>query len=65
MIDGYWVDGGTVVSVQAWSVHRLNEVIFEGGEEFRPERWLDKERSGDMNRAFFAFGLGGRGCTGR
>jgi len=67
IIDGFGVSGGTVVSAQAWSVHRLNERVFESGEEFRPERWLegDKERKMEMMRGFFTFGMGGRGCTGR
>jgi cytochrome P450 len=57
--------GGTIVSAQAWSVHRLNDDIYENGDSFIPERWLDDEKSLEMNRFFFAFGLGSRGCTGR
>lgn len=66
-IDGYFIPGGTIVSAQAHSVHRLNEHVYENGNEFIPERWLsmDKEKVTEMNRLFFAFGLGGRGCTGR
>jgi cytochrome P450 len=64
-IDGYFVPAGAIVSCQAWSVHKLNEGIFPNGEEFSPERWLDPKAVPDMNRLFFAFGAGGRGCTGR
>jgi cytochrome P450 len=64
-IDGYFVSAGTIVSSQAWSVHRLNEKVFVKGDEFLPERWLDPEASIQMNRLFFSFGIGGRGCTGR
>jgi cytochrome P450 len=64
-IDGYFVPGGVIVSCQAWSVHLLNENIFVKGDEFLPERWLNAETSLEMNRYFFAFGAGGRGCIGR
>ena len=64
-IDGYFVPCGTIVSAQAWSVHRLNEDMYPDGDSFLPERWLDVEKSSDINRLFFAFGLGARGCTGR
>ncbi|KAL2075839.1 hypothetical protein VTL71DRAFT_782 [Oculimacula yallundae] len=64
-IDGYFIPAGTIVSCQAHSVHRLNEDVFEQGDDFIPERWLDSEKAVEMNRLFFAFGLGGRGCIGR
>jgi cytochrome P450 len=64
-IDGYFIPGGTIVSCQAWSVHRLNEDVYVKSDEFVPERWLDPKTNLDLNRLFFAFGLGGRGCTGR
>jgi len=64
-IDRYFVPAGVIVSCQAWSVHRLNEYIFFKGDEFLPERWLNAEANLEMNRYFFSFGLGGRGCTGR
>lgn len=64
-IDRYFLQEGTIVSAQAWSVHRLNEDTYPNGEKFMPERWLDEERSLEMNRLFFAFGLGARSCTGR
>ncbi|KAF8866807.1 cytochrome P450 [Acephala macrosclerotiorum] len=64
-IDGYFIPAGTIVSCQAWSVHQLNEDVFVRGSQFVPERWLDKEAALEMNRLFFSFGAGGRGCTGR
>jgi cytochrome P450 len=64
-IDGYFVPTGTIVSCQAYSVHRLNEDVYPEGDKFIPERWLDEKRSLEMNRLFFAFGTGGRGCTGK
>lgn len=64
-IDGYFIPGGTIVSCQAYSVHRLNESVYTRGEVFSPERWLEKDKSLELNRLFFAFSAGGRGCTGR
>ena len=64
-IDRYFIPGGTIVSAQAWSVHQLNEDIYPNGNSFLPERWMDEKKSLEMNRVFFAFGLGARGCTGR
>lgn len=64
-IDGYFIPGGTIVSCQAYSVHRLNEDVYPDGEVFSPERWLGKDNNPDLSRLFFAFGAGGRGCTGR
>lgn len=64
-IDGYFIPAGTIVSAQAYSVHQLNEEVYPEGEKFIPERWLDTEKVVQMNRLFFAFGGGARGCTGR
>ena len=64
-IDGYFIPAGTIVSCQAYSVHRLNEDVYPHGDAFEPERWLEKDKSSELNRLFFAFGAGGRGCTGR
>ena len=64
-VDGYFIPGGTIVSCQAYTVHRLNEGIYVNGDKFLPERWLNPETAVEMNRLFFAFGLGARGCTGR
>jgi cytochrome P450 len=66
-IDGYLLPAKTVISGQAWSVHRINAETFEDPDEFCPERWLcvDERKRAKMNKAFFAFGLGARGCTGR
>ncbi len=67
VINGYYVKEGTIVSCQAWSVHQWCEDVFPGGNKFNPDRWLDRDKGRilDMNRCFFAFGAGGRGCTGR
>jgi cytochrome P450 len=55
---------GTIVGVNPWVMHRDQEVFGEDVETFRPERWLERDRS-DMDRFFFAFGSGARVCLGR
>jgi cytochrome P450 len=68
-ICGYHLPAGSIVSCQPFSLHLLNSSTWGTGMEdpvnFVPERWLDQKRSLEMNRLFFAFGAGGRGCIGR
>ena len=64
-INGYFIPAGTIVSCQSWSVHRLNEDVYPDGDKFQPDRWLGENINVDMDRLFFAFGGGGRGCIGR
>jgi cytochrome P450 len=63
-IDNKLLPAGTIVGVNPWVVHRDQEVFGEDVEAFKPERWLERDRS-DMDRFFFAFGSGARVCLGR
>jgi cytochrome P450 len=54
---GYWLEGGTTVSSQAYSLHR-DPVTFPRPEVFDPSRWEAPTRA--MKDAFFAFGGGAR-----
>lgn len=64
-IDGYFVPEGTIVSCQAYSVHRIDEDVFPDPDAFKPERWLSEKGDAERKRLFFAFANGGRGCVGR
>ncbi|KAK0646507.1 cytochrome P450 3A13 [Cercophora newfieldiana] len=64
-IDGFFLPEGTIVSSQAYSVHRIDTTAFPGPDVFRPERWLDQEGDAERRRLFFAFANGGRGCIGK
>lgn len=64
-IDGYFIPAHTIVSSQAYSVHRLDETVFPEPDRFNPERWLATEGDAERKRAFFAFANGGRGCVGK
>jgi cytochrome P450 len=63
-VDGKFLPAGTVAGVNPWVVHRNQDVFGKDVEAFRPERWLEGDRS-DMDRFFFAFGSGARLCLGR
>ncbi|KAJ5807784.1 hypothetical protein N7474_009053 [Penicillium riverlandense] len=65
VIDGYFVPAHTIASCQPYTVHRLNEEVFPDPDRFYPDRWLEAEGAADRNRLFFAFAVGGRGCTGK
>ena len=54
---GYWLEGGTTVSSQAYSLHR-DPVTFPRPEVFDPSRWEAPTKA--MKDAFFAFGGGAR-----
>jgi cytochrome P450 len=64
-IDGYFIPEHTIVSCQAYSVHRLDTAIFPDPDKFDPNRWLQKDGDADRKRLFFAFSSGGRGCVGK
>lgn len=64
-IDGFFIPEGTIVSCQAYSVHRVDSSAFPDPDVFRPERWLEAEGDSERRRLFFAFANGGRGCIGK
>ncbi|KAJ3525891.1 hypothetical protein NM208_g11442 [Fusarium decemcellulare] len=64
-VDGHWLPGGTIVSCQPYSMHRMDETVFPEPDAFKPERWLEEKGSAERNRLFFAFSNGGRACIGR
>ncbi|KAL0767387.1 hypothetical protein CaCOL14_010237 [Colletotrichum acutatum] len=64
-VDGYFVSEGTIVSSQAYSVHRNNDAVFPNPDTFSPERWLSPTGEAERKRHMFAFAHGGRGCVGK
>jgi len=65
VIDGYYIPAHTIVSCQPYTVHRSDEKVFPEPDRFNPDRWLDARGTVERNRNFFAFAVGGRGCTGK
>ncbi|KAK1750767.1 putative sterigmatocystin biosynthesis P450 monooxygenase [Echria macrotheca] len=64
-IDGFFLPERTIVSCQAFSVHRIDTTVFPDPDTFKPERWLDEKGDAERKRLFFAFASGGRGCVGK
>ncbi|KZT11776.1 cytochrome P450 [Laetiporus sulphureus 93-53] len=62
---GVFLPEDTVVSAQAYTLHRFDTTVFHDPDEFIPERWLEPEGTTERNQLFFAFGAGGRGCIGK
>jgi cytochrome P450 len=60
---------GTIISTCAPLLHLDKSIYGADAEAFRPERWLEAEQDpkalANMEKAFFAFSRGNRGCTGR
>lgn len=65
VIDGYYIPAHTIVSCQPYSVHRSDGKVFPEPDRFYPDRWLENHGAAERNRRFFAFAVGGRGCTGK
>lgn len=55
---GYWIPEDTTVSVQAYSMHR-DEEIFANAEQFDPSRWESPTK--EMRLAMMPFSWGARG----
>lgn len=69
-----FIPGGTLIGYSAWSMHRNNRALYgSDAEVFRPERWLDNDKS-EAGKARYAqmvrtndmiFGHGRWSCLGR
>jgi cytochrome P450 len=64
---GYALPPGTIVSTQAWSMHR-DASIFPSPETFLPDRWLETSENEEqlmlMSQHMMPFGTGSRVCGG-
>lgn len=61
---GEFFPGGTTVSVPAYTVHRDTSVWGEDSEEYRPERWFERDPK-LLQSSFIPFSYGPRSCVGR
>lgn len=57
-IDGHYIPGGTTISTQSYSMHRIEEV-WDRVDSFDPSRW--KSPTKEMKDAFMPWGGGSRG----
>lgn len=60
-LQGYMIPAGTVVGVQAYSLHR-DPRVFPNPERFEPERWL--KATTEMKKFLQPWGFGSRKCMG-
>ncbi|KAK1958600.1 cytochrome P450 [Colletotrichum sublineola] len=58
---GYRIPGGATVVASQWAITRDREVFGSDADDFRPERWLERDK--ELPRT--SFGYGRRLCPGR
>lgn len=68
------IPGGTIVGINAWAMHRREDIFGQKVDEYNPGRWLSrpgeaeekaKHRIGEMNRHLLQFGSGRFNCIGQ
>ncbi|THU95919.1 cytochrome P450, partial [Dendrothele bispora CBS 962.96] len=65
--DGYYIPKGSICIASSWSINRDPSVYGSDADEFRPERYLDKNGNlkDETSEGHFAYGFGQRLCVGR
>ncbi|OAP59435.1 hypothetical protein AYL99_06733 [Fonsecaea erecta] len=63
-IDGKFYPGGIEVAVNGWVLHRDASIFGDDCEEFRPERWFERDAK-LMGSHLYQFGGGSHLCIGR
>lgn len=67
-IAGIKFPGGATVGINSWVAHQNQSVYGSDADVWRPERWLeiqDEGRGAEVEKFFFAFGMGSRTCIGK
>jgi hypothetical protein len=60
VVNGIFLRPGTVISTQAYTMHRLKDVFGSDADDWRPERWLVEDQSEikKMDKHMMPFGQG-------
>ncbi|KAJ3487812.1 hypothetical protein NLI96_g3280 [Meripilus lineatus] len=61
----YFIEKGTTVAANAWTIQRDTHVWGDDAEEFKPERMLNGKFDAVPANAWQPFGFGARACIGR
>ncbi|OCL07759.1 cytochrome P450 oxidoreductase [Glonium stellatum] len=64
VIDGRYYPEKTRVGVNAWVIHRNQEIFGADADAFRPERWFE-DNNKSMERNLYYFGAGSHVCIGK
>ncbi|KAH6670072.1 cytochrome P450 [Halenospora varia] len=67
-IASHFFPSGTTVGINSWVAHHNTSIFGPDANTWRPERWLEIEeqgRGGEVEKYFFAFGMGSRTCIGK
>ncbi|EMD95336.1 hypothetical protein COCC4DRAFT_44371 [Bipolaris maydis ATCC 48331] len=65
VIEGHYFPEGAEVGVNGWALHYNKEMFGKDVHEFRPERWLEGDKTNIGLPESFAFGQGSRSCLGK
>lgn len=47
-LNGHWIPEGTIVGINAAVIHHNKDVFGLDADEFRPSRWTEEAKSGDL-----------------
>ncbi|KEF62905.1 uncharacterized protein A1O9_00879 [Exophiala aquamarina CBS 119918] len=64
-LGGYYFPEGAEVGCNAWVLHYNKDIYGPDAEVYRPERWLEADKSSLKDSMMFAFGAGSRTCIGK
>ncbi|OBT85445.1 hypothetical protein VE02_06176 [Pseudogymnoascus sp. 03VT05] len=66
VIAGTRFPGGTIVGVNTWVAHANASIFGDDAKTFRPERWLEDDKTtSKLNRFWMPFGVGSGTCIGK
>jgi cytochrome P450 len=66
-VDGYQIPAGASISILFYALHR-NEEFFPDALKFKPERFMQQQEEGSIQKhpyAFVPFSAGSRNCIGK
>ncbi|KAK0495831.1 cytochrome P450 [Armillaria luteobubalina] len=63
-VHGHFFPEGAILSMPSYTIHRDPEVWGDDVEEYRPERWFERDNA-LIQKTFNPFSLGPRACVGR